>query len=99
MADEKKKVFASESNKPKNLKKLKSPWIPNINNSDNLKWHILDHHTRSAYLEGNDYKGEPIWAKSVATPIGMTPEEHHQLLHATGEFEEGQEHQHFEPKR
>ena len=76
------------------IKKLKSPWIPNIISDFKLRWHILDHHTRSKPNENG-----VNWRKSSDIPTGMTPAEYHQLLHAKGEFEWGQEHQHFEPKK
>ena len=91
-----KEVYASDEEHPSHLTPLKSPWIPNLS-GHSLKWHLLDHHTRSNYTEV-DPKWGPQWKKGSIVPPGMNSEEYHQKLHDENSFEWGKEHKHFTPK-
>ena len=63
----------------------KKRWIPTQNSRHSTKWHIHSYH-----------KGAPAQGWGGVGPQAIS--DLHDQMHANGDFQEGQEHEHFTPK-
>ena len=64
----------------------KTNWVPKPNSRHLTKWHIRSYH-----------KGAPAQGWGGVGPAAI--EQMHDQMHADGDFQEGQEHKHWEPKQ